>query len=98
MHALMKDGHDPDAAIGCEQAGDVFLGLLATAPVAGVANVIEAMGRPFLNTGTGLAVVPRDHLCCRQRLVRLLRGCEGMGQFGLQPAEGLGLNPLLVIA
>lgn len=61
---LGRDGFGYDAVgcdliEGCEQAGDVFLGLLVTPPVAGVAvNVIKAMGRPFLNANGGHRVSP----------------------------------------
>ncbi len=44
---------------GCEQAGDVFLGMVAPPPVAGVAvDVIEAMGCPFLNSDCRHRVSP----------------------------------------
>ena len=42
---------------GVEQAGNVFLGLIISPPVTGVAvDVIEAMGRSFLNTNGGHGV------------------------------------------
>src|SRR6056297_2039825 len=46
--------------------------------------------------GTGSGPVPRDHFGRRQRPVRLLRRCERMRQFSLQPVESLGLGPFLV--
>ena len=43
-----------DLVEGCEQAGDVFRGLIISPPVPGVAiDVIEAVGRPFLNSDAG---------------------------------------------
>src|SRR6056297_1372770 len=46
--------------------------------------------------GTGSGPVSRDHFGRRQRPVRLLWCCERMGQFSLQPGEGLCLEPLFV--
>ena len=48
-----------DLVEGCKQAGDVFLGLIISPPVTGVAvDVIEAVGRPFLDSNGGHRIRP----------------------------------------
>ena len=43
-----------DLVESCEQARDVYLGLIVTPPVAGIAvDVIKAVGCPFLDTESG---------------------------------------------